>query len=68
MKTAEQQQEHEQQRRLRELHRWHIRNFVSLDFTKGQAERLELENVDWHDAERLITRGCSHETAMLILI
>lgn len=66
--TTDLTQEMEQQRKLRELHRWHIRNFISLDFNKGQAERLELESVDWHDAERLITRGCSHETAMLILL
>lgn len=60
--------EEKEQRRLRELHRWHMRNFVSLGFGRGESETLELANVDWHDAQDLLKRGCSHETAIHILI
>lgn len=57
-----------EQRRLHELHRWHMHNFVSLGFGRDASEALDLANVDWHDAQNLLKRGCSHEAAMLILI
>lgn len=52
----------------RELHRWHVRQFLSLGFELRDSQLLDLAHVDWREADELLGRGCPHETAMLILI
>jgi hypothetical protein len=61
-------QEQRDQRELVQLRRWHIGQFLSLGFGYRDSELLEVARVDWRDADDLLRRGCSHETAMLILI
>lgn len=57
-----------ERRDMLQLRRWHIAHFLSLGFGYREAQLLELAQVDWRDADALLSRGCSHETAMLILI
>ena len=47
---------------FRELRDWEGRGF-----TRGQIETLVMRGVDYHDAERLLRRGCSVRLAMRIL-
>jgi len=60
-------QEKERHEQL-QLRRWHIAHFLELGFGYRDSELLEAAAVDWREAERLLVRGCSHETALLILI
>lgn len=41
--------------------------FEGLGFTPPQAERLVTEGADWHDAERLVKRGCPTDIAFDLL-
>lgn len=64
MDTAEERE----QRALLRLHRWHMRQFFELGFSRQESESLELANVDWHEASDLLARGCPRETVLAILI
>lgn len=39
-----------------------------LGFNEYQAFELVMRGVDWHDAQRLLRKGCTPEQAILILI
>lgn len=52
-----------------EIVRSHVEErFRNLGFNTMQAEALADAGADWHDAERLIVRGCGHEIALDILV
>ena len=42
-------------------------HFRRIGFNEWQAAELADLGIDWHDAERLLKRGCSHEHAIDIL-
>ncbi len=44
-------------------------NLLDAGFSMDQILRLDpsQRSFDWHDAERLVRSGCTHETAVLIL-
>jgi hypothetical protein len=48
-----------------ELHQ--IRQFGRLGFSRDDALRAINQRIDWHDVERLLSRGCSPELALAIL-
>lgn len=51
-----------------EIVRSHVEErFLELGFNVLQAEALADAGADWHEAERLIEKGCPHSTALDIL-
>jgi hypothetical protein len=46
---------------------WVERRFLQLGFTPDQARDLRQAGADWHEAERLLDRGCTHQLATTIL-
>lgn len=46
---------------------WIEERFLELGFNHLQAEALREARADWHQAERMLDQGCSHEHATLIL-
>jgi hypothetical protein len=42
--------------------------FGKLGFNSFQGAALADANVDWHDADKLLKSGCSHETAVDLLL
>lgn len=52
-----------------EIVRSHVEErFRNLGFNTMQAEALADAGADWHEAERLIVKGCDHEIALDILV
>ena len=45
-----------------------VKQMESLGFNPVQAISLADAGVDWHEAQRLLNKGCPHERAMHILI
>jgi hypothetical protein len=46
---------------------WRVRRFLDLGFTLRQARTLAGGEAEWHNAEKLLGRGCSRETAFDLL-
>lgn len=46
---------------------WRIQQFTLQGFSTDQVTELLLYNVDQHDTENLLTKGCSHSLALSIL-
>lgn len=47
---------------------WVLARFVELGFTVAEAEAFVHARADWHEAQRMLLRGCPSVTAMLILL
>lgn len=47
---------------------WNRRQLVGLGFEKRDAELLIAASVSWHDAKRLLDRGCPLEVAFNLLV
>ncbi len=47
---------------------WVEEQFRHLGFNDWQAASLADAGCDWHDAKRLIDRGCSYELAIDVLL
>lgn len=46
---------------------WRVEQFANLGFSFDDAHILGEHKVDWHEAERLLKAGCTHELAVQIL-
>lgn len=42
--------------------------FRELGFNQWQAVSLAEANCDWHDADKLLGKGCPHETVLDLLL
>ena len=49
------------------FHAWRRKQFRALEFSRVQTQCLDLAGADWHEAERLISRGCARDIAVEIL-
>lgn len=47
---------------------WAVGQLAQLGFPEEDAEALALAGVDWHDAAKLIERGCPVHLAVCILL
>ncbi len=50
-----------------ELESHRIRQYARLGFSLDDALVAIAQGIDWHDAERLVDRGCPPELALAIL-
>jgi hypothetical protein len=50
------------------VRRWRLDRFLDLQFAGWEAEMLADGEIDWHDAERLLTLGCPLEVAFELLV
>lgn len=46
---------------------YQIRQYERLGFSRYEALMAIDQKIDWHDVERLLSRGCSSELALAIL-
>ena len=49
------------------VERYQIRQYERLGFSRDDALMAIDQKIDWHDVERLLSRGCSPEWALAIL-
>ena len=48
----------------RKLRHWLEERYLELGFNALQSRALIASRADWHDVQRALQRGCSHETAI----
>lgn len=48
--------------------RWRIERLLTLGYEFGRAASLAMSQVDVHDLERLIRKGCPRDTAVRIAV
>lgn len=57
------------EKELESLTMFRLRRFVDdLGFDLDDAELLAAHDVDWHEAARLLDRGCPHRLAVRLLL
>ena len=49
-------------------HEWRMRMLSDLGFDHFPAFRLSVAGADWHECERLLTAGCSHELVLDLIL
>lgn len=47
---------------------WRTNKLLKLGFSLYEATLLSDENVDWHEADKLISKGCEPSLAVRILV
>lgn len=48
-------------------HDWRLDRFEELGFDQDQRHKLESEGASWHEAKKLLDRGCPHPLVVRVL-